>query len=137
MCGTAARKARQRGGEPTCMVLRCVFATVILLIGPTFAKAGVTGVAVDQSDNPVPGVRVYGSKTTCCPSKAEETRTNAQGYFTLADPGKVIYIRADGFRPTSRVLALGTASVRILLEPAGYTTWKVPECDSQHPSGGK
>ena len=111
------------------MFMRWALAAAMLTIGPaTLAKADVAGIVIDQNNHPVRGARVYGSKTTCCPVRADETRTDADGGFRLSDPGKVVYIRADGFRPTSRVLTSSTSRLSIVLEPADNSAWKIRDC---------
>ncbi len=135
----ARRERWEKQMKSTHMAVRGAVFTAILFIGSaSCAVAQVAGTVVDQNNAPIPEVSVYGSKTTCCPSRAEETRTDAEGNFKLSDPGKIIYIRGDGFRPTSRVVTPGTTGMRIELEPDQKTKWNIEECaKSGSPRGAK
>ncbi|MBZ5646827.1 MAG: carboxypeptidase-like regulatory domain-containing protein [Acidobacteriia bacterium] len=117
------------------MAFRWSVVLCIVLVGlATVASAEITGIVVDENDRAVPNVTVYGSKKTCCPFKAEETRTDANGAFRLGDPGKVIYIRGEGFRPASRIVSASTTVLRIVLEPEQRTEWRIPQCDNSKSS---
>ena len=103
----------------------------VLLIGLAQAQMspGVHGVVVSESGKPLSGVTVR-TRKRCCPFMEKQTITDESGSFILQPDAVVAHFRADDFRPLSVVVHSGQEDLRIVLEGAEGTTWKIPFCAS-------
>jgi hypothetical protein len=118
-------------GPATRLFLLALLAAVVALPwggaqAPT--DIGVRGHVVTRMGKPVSGVKIEGSKTTCCPVKSEKTESDDTGFFKLSDPGEVIYFRKEGFRPLSLVRKKSQEQDEFVLEDAKETNWVFSVC---------
>jgi hypothetical protein len=125
------------------MRLPVVFLALLVAIASTYAgqqepnKTDISGIVVAATGEPIADVRVYGSDSCkyCCPCKREETKTSADGTFSLPAPGKVLYFRHLKFRPVSLPVESWPEGMQVILEAASLSNWKIPDCLASQASG--
>ena len=92
----------------------------------------INGIVIDKNGEPVADVTVR-SRTTCCPQKFDEGKSDKDGRFHLEHPGKVLRFYKDGVLPKTVVVSASAPEVRVALE-LSTESMLMPDC-GQAPRG--
>jgi protocatechuate 3,4-dioxygenase beta subunit len=92
---------------------------LLVLSVPVAASAQTSGRVIDPSGMPVPGARVMSLPW-------EDTRTDADGRFSLARPADVVRFSRDGYQPRTKLTA--DANGTITLSPTRERGWSPSVC---------
>jgi len=110
-----------------------VMAAVCLILSSSLAgeDSSVTGRVTDNHAQPIAGVMVAGTQELAAGGPREfRVWTDADGNYTLASVGQILFFRKNGYRPFTyqRTATETTLNVTLPTEDSG---WKVPRCTGE------
>ncbi|MGP0021197.1 MAG: carboxypeptidase-like regulatory domain-containing protein [Candidatus Sulfotelmatobacter sp.] len=108
-------------------------AVVGLIVSTALAAqdSSITGRVTDSHAQPIADVMVAGTQELAAGGPREfKVRTDADGNYSLASVGQIIFFRKNGYRPFTykRTATETTLNITLPLEDSG---WKVPRCTEE------